>query len=209
MCSPSFSDLKPQIYNYLGFKGVQPSAETDELIQSCFIEVEQTAQFNYLYKAYPTPPDFLAKPPYADFLIGTTGVILCAMTLGAETDRRIHKLTRTDMTRAIVFDACASAYLEVKSDEYEKTIGDDLTYRFCPGYGGSSVDDLKYIFDLIHPEKIGITLNESNFMLPSKSMAGVIGIGKSAHKTCESCFMLPKCRYREEGKRCYSLEKTL
>ena len=205
----NFSDIKPLIYNYLGFKGVQPSPETDDLIQSCFAETEKTAQFNYLYKAFDAHPDFLTKPPYSDFLIGTAGVILSAMTIGAEIDRRIHKLTRTDMTRAIVLDACASAYLETKADEYEKTIGDNLTYRFCPGYGGSSVDDLKYIFDLIHPEKIGITLNESNFMLPSKSMAGVIGIGKSAQKTCESCFMLPKCSYREEGKRCYSLEKTL
>ena len=185
MCSTSFSDIKPQIYSYLGFKGVQPSPETDDLILSCFTETEKTAQFNYLYKAFDTAPGFLTKPPYADFLTGTTGVILCAMTIGAEIDRRIHKLTRTDMTRAIVLDACASAYLEAKADEYEKTIGDNLTYRFCPGYGGSSVEDLKYIFALIRPEKIGITLNDSNFMLPSKSMAGRIGIGKSKQKTCE------------------------
>ena len=205
----NFSDIKPQIYNYLGFKGVQPSAETDGLISSCFAELEQTARFNYLYKAFTAPPDFLQKQPYTDFLAGTAGVLLCAMTLGAEIDRRLHKLTRTDLTRGIVLDACASAYLEARSDEYEKTIGDNLTYRFCPGYGGSSVDDLKPIFDLIHPEKIGITLNDSSFMLPSKSMAGIIGIGKTAEKTCENCFMFPKCRYREEGKRCSSLEKKL
>ena len=204
----NFSDIKPQIYNYLGFKGVQPSPETDGLILSCYTELEQTAHFNYLYKAYTTPPDFLQKPPYTDFLAGTTGVILCATTLGAETDRRIHKLTRTDLTKAIVLDACASAYLEARADEYEKTVGDDLTYRFCPGYGDSSTDDLKHIFALIRPEKIGITLNESNFMLPSKSMAGIIGIGKSLKKSCESCFMQKNCRYREEGKLCCSLEKT-
>ena len=209
MCSPSFSDIKPQIYNYLGFKGVQPSEETDGLIQSCFTEVKQTAQFNYLYKAFDTPPEFLQKQPYTDFLKGATGVILSAMTIGAEIDRKIHKLNRTDLTRAIIFDACASAYLEARADDYEKTIGDNLTYRFCPGYGGSSTDDLKHIFDLIRPEKIGITINESNFMLPSKSMAGIIGIGKRQAKSCEACFMQNNCRYREEGKRCYSLEKTL
>ena len=209
MCSLSFSDIKPQIYNYLGFKGVQPSPETDELIRSCFAEVEQTVQFNYLYKAYTAPPEFLQKQPYADFLSGTTGVILAAVTIGAEIDRKIHRLTRTDMTRGVVFDACSSAYLEARADQYEKTIADNLTYRFCPGYGGSSTDDLKHIFRLLRPEKIGMTLNESNFMLPSKSMAGIIGIGKSVKKTCEDCIMRPACRYREEGKRCYSLEKTL
>ena len=172
-------------------------------------ELEQAAQFNYLYKAYNTPPDFLQKPPYAAFLAGTTGVILCAVTIGAAVDRRINQLTRTDLTKAIVLDACASAYLEARADEYEKAIGENLTYRFCPGYGGSSTDDLKHIFRLLRPEKIGITLNESSFMLPSKSMSGIIGIGKTAQRSCENCFMLPNCRYREEGKRCFSLEKTL
>lgn len=205
----NFSDVKPRIYSYLGFKGVQPSSETDALILSCFTEAKQAAQFNYLYKAYETIPEFLKKPPYTDFLSGTTGVILSAMTIGAEIDRLTRRYSRTDMTRSLIFDACADAYLEEKADEYEKTIGDNLTYRFCPGYGGSSVDDLKYIFELIRPERIGITLNGSNFMLPSKSMAGIIGIGKTAQKTCENCFMLKNCRYREEGKRCYNWEKTL
>lgn len=209
MCSPSFSDIKPQIYNYLGFKGVQPSPETDSLILSCYAEVEKTARFNYLYKAFDAIPEFLRKPPYADFLSGTTGVILCAMTIGADIDRLTRRYSRTDMTRSVIFDACASAYLEARADGYEKTIAENLTYRFCPGYGGSSVDDLKHIFALIHPEKIGITLNENSFMLPSKSMAGIIGIGKSVQKSCENCFMRGNCRYREEGRRCFVLEKTL
>lgn len=205
----NFSDIKPRIYGYLGAKGAQPDPDTDRLIQTCYAEVEKAAQFNYLYKAFTAPPEFLRKPPYADFLSGTTGVILSAMTIGAEIDRLIRRCSRTDMTKSVILDACADAYLEASSDEYEKTIADDLTYRFCPGYGGSSADDLKYIFDLIRPEKIGITLTESGFMLPSKSMAGIIGIGKAAEKTCENCFMRGNCSYREEGKRCYSLEKTL
>ena len=204
----NFSEIKPRIYNYLGVKGIQPSPENDELILSCYTELEQIVQFNYIYKSYAAPPDFLQKQPYTDFLAGTTGVILCATTIGTVIDRRIGRLTRTDLSRAIVLDACASAYLEARADEYEKTIADDLTYRFCPGYNGSSTDDLKHIFRLLRPEKIGITLNKSNFMLPSKSMAGIIGIGRSADKHCEDCIMQKKCRYREEGKRCYSSEKT-
>ena len=205
----NFSDIKPRIYNYLGAKGVESSPETDDLIFTCYTETEQTAQFNYLYKAYTTPPDFLQKQPYADFLAGTTGVILCAVTIGAKPDRRIRQLTRTDLSKAIVLDACADAYLEARADEYEKTIADNLTYRFCPGYGGSSTDDLKHIFRLLRPEKIGMTLSDSNFMLPSKSMAGIIVIGKSSTKSCESCIMQKSCKYREEGKRCYNREKTL
>lgn len=203
----NFSDLKPQIYNYLGFRGVTESPETDETIRAVLSTLEGTVQFNYLYKSFETAPAFLQKPPYEEFLKGCKGVILSVMTLGAGVDRKINQLSRTDMSRAIVYDACASAYLEARSDEYEKSLGNALTYRFCPGYGGSDVSDIKYIFELLCPEKIGVTLNENFFMLPSKSMAGVIGIGKSTKKTCEGCFMLPHCRYREDGRTCYSLEK--
>ena len=203
----NFSELKTQVYGYLGFRGVTESPETDEMIRAVLSSLESTVQFNYLYKSFETVPEFLQKPPYEELLRGCRGVILSVMTLGAGVDRRINQLSRTDMPRAIVYDACASAYLEARSDEYEKTLGDDLTYRFCPGYGGSDVSDIKHIFELLRPEKIGVTLNENFFMLPSKSMAGIIGIGKKAEKTCEGCFMLPHCRYREDGKRCYSLEK--
>ena len=203
----NYSELRPQIYSYLGFRGVGESQETDALISSCLSELEQIAQFRYLYKAFEAVPEFLKKPPYSDFLRGCSEVILSVMTLGASVDRRINQLLRIDMSRAVVMDACASAYLEACSDDYEKGIADDLTYRFCPGYGGSSVEDLKYIFELLHPEKIGVVLNASNFMLPSKSMAGIIGMGKKSKKSCEGCFMLPHCIYRKEGRRCFSSEK--
>ena len=203
----NFSDIKPQIYSYLGFRGVPASDETDAMIESCLSELEGIAQFRYLYKSFGAVPEFLEKQPYNEFLQGCDGVILSVMTLGASVDRRINQLSRTDMTRAVILDSCASAYLEKCSDEYEHNIADNLTYRFCPGYGGSSVEDLKNIFELLRPEKIGVALNDSNFMLPSKSMAGVIGIGKKTKKSCEGCFMLPHCKYREEGGRCYSSEK--
>lgn len=206
MSFPNFSELKAQVYSYLGFRGVGASEETDALISNCLEELEKCAQFNYLYRAFEEPPTFLNKEPYATFLKNTQGVILSVMTLGAEADRRIAKYMRTDMGRAVVLDACASAYLEQRADAYEKTIGDNLTYRFCPGYNGSSVEDLKDIFAVLRPERIGVTLTEENFMLPAKSMAGVIGVGKHAKKTCGDCFMLPHCKFREEGKTCYSLE---
>lgn len=199
----NFLKLKPQIYSYLGFRGVTRSDETDALIASCLEELGQIAQFNYLYNTYETAPEFLNKQPYKDFLQGSSGVMLSVMTLGAGVDIRINRLSRTDMARSVVLDSCASAYLESMSDEYEASLGEALTPRFCPGYGGSSVSDIKYIFELLRPERIGITLNESFFMLPSKSMAGVLGIGISRQKSCGDCIMLEHCQYRKEGKRCY------
>ncbi|MDE5896554.1 MAG: ABC transporter substrate-binding protein, partial [Clostridia bacterium] len=113
---------------------------------------------------------------------------------------------RTDAARAIVLDACANAYLEELSDDYERRLHPDLSYRFCPGYGGSSVNDLKEIFRILKPEKIGLSLTESNYMLPCKSMAGVIAVGNSAQKTCKDCAVFEHCEYRKEGGTCYGSE---
>lgn len=152
-------------------------------------------------------PDFLKKQPYLDFFEGSAGVMLCAMTLGIEIDRLINRLFRTDISRAAVVDSCASAYLEFCSDNYEKGHGMVLSPRFCPGYGGSSVADLPEIFGILRPERIGIKLNESNFMMPSKSMAGVIAVGKVNNRSCSGCFMLNSCNYLKDGVTCYSREK--
>ena len=95
--------------------------------------------------------------------------------------------------------------MEQRSNEYEKTLG-ELSFRFCPGYGGSDVADLKEIFTLLQPEKIGITLSENYYMLPSKTMAGVLAVGGGAQKKCGNCILLDRCRYRKEGTRCYGSE---
>lgn len=198
--------MNEKVYEYLGYYGVNRSRETDGVIASCREELERIAQFRFYYRAYETPPEFLLKEPYLEFLRGSRGVVLAVTTLGAETDRKIRYYARTDAARSVVLDAVASAYLERRADEYEKTLG-DLSYRFCPGYGGSSVTDVREIFALLSPEKIGVTLTETNYMLPSKSMAGVYGVGTEREKSCGKCVLLPHCKLRGEGKRCYGSEK--
>lgn len=205
--SMNSSELKAQIYAYLGFHGVARDGETEELITQCLAELDGLHRFRYLYEIFGDFPAFVQKEPYRSYLFGCTGVILSVMTLGAEVDRRIKYLGRTELARSLVMDACASALLEKLSDDYEGALGNSLgkplTYRFCPGYGGSDVSDIRFIFEALKPEKIGIALLESNFMLPSKSMAGVIGVGKNTTKSCGDCFALPHCEYRREGRRCF------
>lgn len=201
----NFFELKPQIYNYLGFHGMGESAETDQLIAECLNDLDRIQRFRYRYEIFQTFPAFLNKEPYRSFLKDCSAVILSVTTLGAEVDKRISLLARRDMARSVVTDACASALLEALADEYESKIGEELTYRFCPGYGGSDISDVRNIFELLKPESMGVVLLASNYMLPSKTMAGVIGVGKRAQKKCGDCFLLPHCIYRKEGRRCYGI----
>lgn len=203
----NYSDFEPLIYTYLGYKGVRPDERVARLISVCVDELGKISRFRYQYKIFEDMPVFLQKEPYLSFLEGCSGVILSVTTLGAEVDKRIKYLGRADMEKSLIFDACASAYLERLADDFETGLGENLTYRFCPGYGGSDISDLKYIFDLLNPGKIGVTLLDSNLMLPQKTMAGVIGVGKSAKRTCDNCINFSACAYRKEGTTCYSSAK--
>lgn len=204
-----FSALNKKIYSYLGFREAERSKDIDKAIAVCLEELEELNHFRYVYKLLDAPPRFLNKPPYTAYLKNSRGVILCATTLGAEVDRRIKFYERTDAAKSVVFDACASAYLEELADGYERGLGLQLSYRFCPGYGGSSVEDLRHIFKILSPEKAGISLTENNYMLPNKSMAGIIAVGAAARKSCKNCTVYGYCEYRKEGIKCYGSVKKL
>ena len=107
------------------------------------------------------------------------------------------------MLSGFVADACASALLEAYADDAEDELGDERTYRFCPGYGGSDVEDIQYILESVKAEKIGITRTESGLMLPQKSMAGIVGLGKKTQKSCGECILKEHCAYRKEGRVCF------
>ncbi|MBQ3252936.1 MAG: hypothetical protein IJA65_00130 [Acholeplasmatales bacterium] len=203
MSLKNYSNLLDNVYNYLGFKNIEKNNDIDELINECLKEIESLSSFNYRYQEFDYILDFLNKEPYLSFLNGCSGYYISVMTLGALIDNKIKYYSKTNLTKCLVFDACASAYLEYKSDEYEKTLANNLTYRFCPGYQGSSIEDIKYIFDILKPDKIGLELLESNLMIPQKSMAGIIGIGKNIDKSCKNCILEGNCKYVKEGMKCY------
>lgn len=182
-------------------------ARVDDLIDAAVNELHEIGHFRYLHKIYDEPLSFLQKEPYVSFLQGCRAVVLGVMTLGGEVDKAVKRHARADMERAVVLSAAASAYLEHLSDTYEQRFGEQRTYRFCPGYGGSSVTDLPQLFAAVRPEKIGVTLSPSCFILPEKSMAGIVGVGKTAQKSCDGCIVQPHCVFRKEGNRCYSSAK--
>lgn len=147
--------------------------------------------------------DFLSDTPYKKFLSGTNGYFITCYTLGVDVEKYIKKLRFTDLTKMCIADAVASSYLEYLSDLYDKSLGDNLSYRFCPGYQGTSVKDLKEIFKILNISSIGVELLDTYIMVPQKSMVGIIGIGGTKKKTCGNCMLKGKCQYILEGTKCY------
>ena len=204
MCLKNYSNLKENCYLYLGYRKGVHDLRIDSLIDKALDEIKVLSQFKYEYQRFSEIIPILNKEPYIKFLSSSTEYIIGAMTLGYNVERRIKMLSKIDMEYMVVFDACASAYLEFLSDNFEHTIYDNPTYRFCPGYGGSKAEDLKEIAKIIEPEKIGIVLLDSNIMLPQKSMIGIVGNKFREKKSCNGCINIKDCKYRKKGILCYN-----
>lgn len=70
-------------------------------------------------------------------------------------------------------------------------VGEGLTLRYSPGYCGMEMNQQAPLFALTHPETIGVSLLPSQFMHPSKSISGLVGIGRAAVERngspCDHC----------------------
>lgn len=114
-------------------------------------------------------------------LKGCSKVLLFGATIGVYIDRLISKYSRISPTKALIFQAIGTERIESLCDtfcgEYSKEKNVNLKPRFSPGYGDLSLETQKDIFIILDcPRKIGVTLNESFLMSPSKSVTAFVGI---------------------------------
>ena len=180
---------------------------TEQLIDRALREMEELADFKYVYATYDYPQAFmLAHPAYMEYLHGSEGYLLCATTIGIAVDRRLKRLQMEDMAYAVVFDATAGAWIERKADELEKSLPyASLGFRFCPGYQGTPLEDNLQIASLVKANKIGISFLDSGLMIPMKSMTGIVRIGGDGRKSCKGCVAAEGCTYRARGTTCYKI----
>ena len=78
-----------------------------------------------------------------------------------------------------VYDAVGSALAESVCDEAEKMIKKNLKCRprFSPGYGDFPLSVQRDVLSLVNAERlVGITLTDTNLMLPQKSITAILGI---------------------------------
>ena len=132
-------------------------------------------------------------------LRGCKEIVLFAATIGLEPDRYIARYQRFSPVRALLMQAYGAERVEclcnVFCDEIKELVaaeGLSCTARFSPGYGDLPLDIQKDLFRLLDCNRqIGISLNESLLMTPSKSVTAIFGIGPCVgshheHK-CENC----------------------
>lgn len=125
----------------------------------------------------------LQSKKLAKNLDGCDKVIIFAATLGVEIDRLIEKYGKLSPSKALIFQAIGAERIESLCDlfcaDIKKEYNCDLKPRFSAGFGDLPLSVQQDIFALLTPErKIGLTLNDSLLMSPSKSVTAFIGLKK-------------------------------
>ena len=170
------------------------SSSRDELSVELVNEVVDLAENAFSYSVCYAELPFSSDGEVCDFLAfkvksknlsrclaGTSGVLVFAATVGVGIDRLISKYTRIAPSKALMLDALGAERIEALCDafcdEYKKEKNVLLTPRFSAGYGDCPLVAQRHIFDLLNCQKsIGLTLNDSMLMSPTKSVTAFVGI---------------------------------
>lgn len=184
---------KKEILRYMGAKEV--SDELLTLLDSCIAEAHNCFSYRVCFREFAVHPDengtdlsFARVESVAlrKNLTGCDRSVLFASTVGLEIDRLIAKYSRLYPVKALCMQAFGAERIEALCDAFNDEMnvhfqaeGCFLRPRFSPGYGDLPLALQKDIFRVLDcPRKIGLSLNESLLMSPSKSVTAIIGIGK-------------------------------
>ena len=202
-----------EILRYAGCKPGETIEDTEllRLLAECLAEVRPKLRYRVCFTTMTVETSdevcrfdghlSVSSRHLARNLHGCEEVLLFAATIGVEIDRLIAKYGRISPTKALLFQAIGAERIEALCDLFCDTYGKGLRPRFSPGYGDLSLEMQKDIFAYLDCAKhIGLTLNDSLLMSPSKSVTAFAGIDKtnaSLHtQKCASCSNTD-CAFRE------------
>ncbi|MCR5042237.1 MAG: hypothetical protein K6C36_09110 [Clostridia bacterium] len=115
----------------------------------------------------------------AKMLCDYSRCVVFAATIGADFDRLTSLYERKSPGTAVVLHGYGAERVESLCDELcgelEKRFG-KISPRFSPGYGDLPLGTQTDIFRILSPEKIGLFLNSSLLMSPSKSVTAFVGV---------------------------------
>ncbi len=182
-----------ELLRYIGAKeGVDG---LDSLVRECLAEAEGKLTYKVCYGEFDLNvgenivlADIKIKSEHlGKNLSGCDSAFVFAATVGLEIDRLIARYSSTYPAKALIFDGLGAERVESLCDAFNRDIaeikareGYTLRPRFSAGYGDFPIEAQKDIFRLLDcPRKLGLTLNDSMLMSPSKSVTAIIGVCKN------------------------------
>lgn len=143
-------------------------------------------------------------------------LVFLVMTIGDMLDKRVDEYQKLGrMVEAYNLDSVGSACIAKSSIQVIDKIatsytvdGKSCTFPMGPGHSyWPGLGDVQTIFQILQPAQIGLSLTESNLMLPRKSIAMVMGVGRNLPdfqgKThCDFCDLQTNCKMSKFGQQC-------
>lgn len=212
----SFDIPREEILRYMASGGDESSAHLiDELLAEAVDSFLPKASYVRLRFGLSGSEFILGNTRFcsaslAGHIAGCSELIVLSLSLGHALDRLISRYSALRPSAAFCINAIGAAAIESYADKVCKAISDDLekeglhlSERFSPGYGDLPLDIQK---DLIRMSdagrRVGISLNKSRIMSPSKSVTAIIGISpcdiQSRGKSCINCKKYD-CIYRRKA----------
>lgn len=214
-----------EVLRYLGYSGQRIDdsllGRVDEMMQRCL----RVSNPGYLYRVFPVRAEdgvirlegstlALRGHDISAHLEGARFCAVMAATAGLGNERELRRLSRLDSLDGMIFDAAGSALAESVADACNAAImaeargrGLFAKWRFSPGYGDLPLDIQPAIVRVLDADKrLGITVTDSNLLIPAKSVTAFVGwfdTPQDERRSCATCAFAPYCEMREKGTLCY------
>lgn len=177
-----------EILRYSG--GSKEDTETLKLVDAAVKEVKGKLSYKLLYTELDISTDGenidfglfkMKSKSLAKNLQECKKAIIFAATVGFNMDRIIARYARLSPAKALIMQALGAERIEALCDLFcekkEKEYGKILRPRFSPGYGDLPLESQRDIFAVLECEKrLGLCLNESLLMSPTKSVTAIVGV---------------------------------
>lgn len=194
---------------YAGYKG-EPSENALALFDECLRETENAVSCRVCYMATPVsalPERFFQSALVRRRLCGAEYALVFAATVGLEMDRLVLRYQELSPAKALLLQALGAERIESLCDTFCAEMSAECAKRgyaagsrFSAGYGDLPLAEQSWFFAALDcPRKIGLTLNESLLMTPTKSVTALVPIGGTGEKTGENCADCQKtdCAFRK------------
>lgn len=167
--------------------------QTEALLEDCLREALPLLTYGVCYAVFPLAKtgDELdlgfartSSAALGRCLADCDEVVVFAATVGLELDRLLTRYGRLSPAKALLLDAVGTERAESLCDVFCADLaawaaaeGKEITRRFSPGYGDLPLNLQRDIFRVLEPSRrIGLTLNDSLLMSPSKSVTALVGL---------------------------------
>lgn len=207
---------KKDVLRYAFSKNLKESGEYSAVLEKCIKSAPDFLEPKTLWEYFPISFEGENTINFGSFkacstslfknMKGAVGAVIFAATLGYKSERELMK-AKTDAVSLLFTDAIATSVLEKISDSAFKSLKEEfsregkfLRPRFSPGYGDFSLAHQKDIFALLDLQRrLGMTLTENLFMIPSKSITAVCAVSLTDESCeiggCEMCDKKDICSF--------------